>query len=225
VIKKYITIIGVVGLLIIITSNIEAKEHSIGLNPSQSTKEASIIQKVPAPPPILREQIINIRQQAKEERQKFREKLEEIKNERKKATVERIDERVSTMNKNYVLRMSKALDKLDMVLKKISEKTTLLKNKGREVGSLESAIASAKDAIDSARIAVDEQAQKSYVIEITKEAFLRANVGKTVSEFRTDLRDVHKLVVDAKQEVYNAERELVTYNIQDTAKTEQLGGE
>ena len=64
----------------------------------------------------------------------------------------------------------------------------------------------AKDAqtkIDLASEAVASQGAKVYTIDITTETNLRTNVGTTISQFRNDLTQTYKLVIDAKQAVQN----------------------
>jgi len=161
---------------------------------------------VPPPPnaPIIKQP----RDLLRDRKEDFREKFQAIRDERKKVMVERIYEKISTMNKTHTARFSTVLEKLMMIIDKISQRTQNAKSKGIDTLAVDSAIAAAKTAIDAAKAAVVVQSAKTYSIEIASKSTLKTNVGSLVSMFRKDLKDVHKAVVDAKQAVQKAEREL-----------------
>lgn len=148
------------------------------------------------------------REELKDKKEEFREKLQTIRDEKKRAMVERIDEKISRMNNTHTARFSKTLEKLEMILNRITEHGQNLKSKGIDTLKLDSAVASAKTAINAAKVAVESQSAKTYTIDVASENRLKTTVGSIVSMFRKDLRDVHKTVVDAKQAVQSAEMEL-----------------
>lgn len=160
-----------------------------------------------------------IRDEAKsriqEQKDIFKQKLSAIRDEKKRALVERIDERISVLDKNYTERLIVSVEKLQTVLNKISEKANTAKSSSVETVSVESAIANAQSAIDAAKISLLEQQSKSYQIEISPnpDSVLRSTVGSVVSRFRTDIKALHKKIVDAKQAVRNAEKEMVKLRI------------
>lgn len=179
------------------------------------TAQTDPTKQIPRPPRVIQEQkdlILKNRQDRRDvlrnTKEDFKEKLKTIRDQRKSALVERIDERISTMNKAHTRRFSAVLEKLDIILNKISDKAQDAKPRGIDTSMVDTAIIVAKTAIDTAKEAVAMQAAKSYGIEVTSEAALKINVGSVVSVFRKDLRDVHKMVVDAKQAVQKAHREL-----------------
>lgn len=129
----------------------------------------------------------------KTRREEFSVKLQTIKDEKKKTMVERIDAKLSEINTKHTDRFTEVLGKLQEHLDKISQSVT-------EKKVLED-IKTAQAAIDEAKTAVENQAAKTYVIQITNETALRLNVGTTTSQLRKDLMSTHKLVVDAKQAV------------------------
>ncbi len=124
----------------------------------------------------------------KTKREEFRTKLQTIKDEKKKAVVERIDTKLSTINEKHTDRFAGVLEKLEMILERISV-------------AQDQDTTDAQKVIDIAKKAVEEQAAKTYTITITDEARLRANVGAVTSQLRKDLMATHKTVVDAKQAV------------------------
>ncbi len=126
-------------------------------------------------------------------RDEFKTKIQTIKDQRKKNLLERIDAKISRINKKTTDRFQEILVRLQNFLDKTSQSTKDEK--------ILASVKIAQDAIDKASSAVASQAEKVYTANITDEASLRLNVGTTVSQFRQDLTGVHKTVVDAKQAV------------------------
>lgn len=152
------------------------------------------------------------RQEVQEERSarkaEFKEKLQTIKDEVKKKVVERIDSRLEAVNQKVTDRFSAILDKLEEILRRLAGRAQDAKLQGKDTGEVDLAIGSAQAAIDNVKIAVASQAANLYVIEIASESALRIDVGSVVSLLRSDLKDVHKLIVEAKQAVQNVVMEL-----------------
>lgn len=126
-------------------------------------------------------------------RDEFKVKLQTIKDQKKKALVERIDAKLNAMNIKHTDRYTKVLSNLQTILDKISKSAT-------ETAILAN-ISTAQNAINSAKLAVENQAAKPYVITISTETALRSDVGIVMSQFRQDLVATHKAVIDAKQAV------------------------
>lgn len=144
----------------------------------------------------------------KAQRALFEQKIQTIKDERRKEIVERVDSRILERNTKYTNRMSEILEKLKAILKRVSEKGAVLKSEGKDTSALDRAIASANTAISDAEAAVVAQAGKEYVITIGTETTLKTTVGSVVSTFRSDISAVHKTVIAAKQAVMKAAMEL-----------------
>lgn len=116
----------------------------------------------------------------------FKAKLQAIKDEKKKALIERIDTKLSNVNEKHTNRFTQVLSNLQTLLDKISQ---------------DADVTDAQGAVDTAQAAVADQAAKTYIITISTEIALRSDVGTVVSQLRQDLMATHKLVVDAKQKV------------------------
>lgn len=140
--------------------------------------------------------------------EEFKQRIAQIRDERKKAIVEKINSKIQNANTRLTNKMNKALDKLAQILNGIKEKAEALKAAGEDTAILDNAIAAAETAIIDARTAVTAQAGKVYSVNITDEANLRNTIGQMVSQFRLDIQAVHKLVVNAKQAVAKAISEL-----------------
>lgn len=138
----------------------------------------------------------------------FKKTLKLFKDKKKAETTERIDAKILSVNLERTDKLADALDKLQLILDRIVSKGAEAKNQGKDTSSLDAAIANAKTAIMSAQDLVSAQAGKQYIINATSEATLKFNVGDVVSSFRTDLANVHKSVINAKQAVMKAASEL-----------------
>lgn len=148
-----------------------------------------------------KEAVSQTKERLQELKDQFKERLQIIKDAKKRDLTENIDAKIASANKKHTDRFSGLLTKLQTLLDKISSEVKDAKT-----------ILLAKDAqakIDVAKDSVASQAAKVYTIEITTELSLRKNVGSTISQFRKDLMQVHKLVVDAKRTVQNLRTENV----------------
>ncbi|MEK7534330.1 MAG: hypothetical protein AAB600_03240 [Patescibacteria group bacterium] len=207
IIKSFSLVLGVASFLVFTVSALAGTASITGTTDSAVTirKPIQAIQEQ-------REMMLKNRQETKamlkDTKEDLKEKLNVIRDEKKKVLVEKIDDKITTMNKTHTAKFSAVLEKLMMILNKITDRAQNAKLKGVDTSTVDSAIEAAKKAIDVAKAAVTTQSAKTYSIEVTSETTLKTKVGRVVSMFRKDLRDVHKIVVDAKQAVQKAEREL-----------------
>jgi hypothetical protein len=136
-------------------------------------------------------------------RDEFNEHILTIKDQAKKALIERIDARITEVNKNQTTKFIDVLNKLQAFVDRASVTAS---------GTAKLIDATtAQNLINSARTATTSQAEKSYVITIIDDPTLKANAGVTVSQFKHDLSAVHKLIMDAKLAVLKifASKEIV----------------
>lgn len=193
-------------LFLIFTSNVNAQTTTTG---SAKTITTTNTQTATDATSKLKQQIKAVVQAKREE---FKAKLQIIKNQKKKALVERIDAKLAKVNKNQTSKFTEVLSRLQAFLDKISKSAT-----GTTVPA---DINTAQVAIDAAKAAVETQAVKIYTMTITDDSKLKLNAGETVSQLRQDLTTLYKLVVDAKQAVQklNADRELIKKEATSSAK-------
>lgn len=132
-------------------------------------------------------------QEVSQKREEFKNKLKNLKDERKKLIVEKIDQKYDLVNKKWVAKWNKALIRLTEILAKIKQRDN--------EGKLSQAISDAQAKIASAQAKVDEQAAKTYVINISSEDKLGPSVRETNQQFKNDIKAVHELVKDAHKAV------------------------
>jgi len=206
-VKTFSLVLGVASFLLFTVSVLAETA------PITGTTDSAVTRKKPIQP--IRDQrdlMLKNRQETKvmpkDAKEDIKEKLNVIRDEKKKSLVERIDDKITIMNRTHTTKFSTVLEKLMMILNKITDRAQNAKLKGIDTSAVDSAIEAAKAAIDVAKAAVTTQSVKTYSIEVVSETTLKTTVGRIVSMFRKDLRNVHKIVVDAKQAVQKAEREL-----------------
>ncbi|VVA43998.1 conserved exported hypothetical protein [Candidatus Roizmanbacteria bacterium] len=137
----------------------------------------------------------------KEKRKAFREKIETIKDERKKLLTEKIDNRMSTVNRNQTDRMINALNRLTEHINKLQERITQAKENNIDVSTVESAISTAQTAISSVLALVEQQAAKDYAFTISDEANLGQSVKASYDTLSQDLKNTQESLVKAKEAV------------------------
>lgn len=119
-------------------------------------------------------------------------KLEKFKDKKKAEVADRVNTNLNEINQKQTEQMLKHLDKMSALLTKL--------------GSSGSSISDAKTAIASASAAARAQAEKDYTITITAESAVKKDAQKVRDALHTDLRNVRKQVIAAKQAVANAIR-------------------
>jgi hypothetical protein len=146
---------------------------------------------------------INARQQTKEElKLEFREKLQELKNERKRKVVEGFDEKISGMNVSWLDKWTRTLDRLSGILDKIESRAE------RAEVDIADEVVEARTVISRARGVVEAQGEKIYVIEFDDESDLGQGARATIAEVRADYNEVKESVSEAREAVYGALKSL-----------------
>lgn len=144
------------------------------------------------------------RESFKSEREAFKEKLSELKDDRRKKILEKADVRIEALNKKHTTKMNEILVLLNDVLVRLDGKVASATATGKDTTSASTAIATARTTVSTAQTAVSEQSAKDYTPTITDEASLGSVMSATMKTFNSDLKAVHKLVMNAKQDVRKA---------------------
>ena len=146
-----------------------------------------------------------MKEEIETERESLKIRLEKIKDERKKESVEKIDQRIDALNEKMMRHFSSVLNKLEDMLIKITERADRASvERGLDVSSVRSSIDNAHVVIASARSAIESQLGKTYAVSITTEENLRIDVGKTRQVFGADLAKVRDSVKSAHSAVKDA---------------------
>lgn len=153
---------------------------------------------------------IRIEFQAK--RDEFHAKLQDLRDQRKKLIVDRVDKRLATINQNWVQRMNASILKLENLLSKFSARADKLKAEGKDTSDVDAAITDAETAIQVAKDVVEAQKAKEYVADLTNEENLRSTVGESMTNLRKDLKIAHDVIKVAKQKVIDVARAIAKIN-------------
>jgi len=134
-------------------------------------------------------------------REEFRTRLSTVRDEKKKAIVDRTDKRIVEINANRTSIMTRHLTKIEETLNKIETRALEVEKKGKDISAVRAAIATARTAIASAKAAIATQAAKTYTIDVTTEDKLGLAVSSTRTAFAKDLQAAHQSVVTARKSV------------------------
>ena len=111
------------------------------------------------------------------QREELKTKLKNIKDERKKTAVERIDKNLTDLNARMMAHYTNVLDQISGVLARVVSRADKAQTNGKDVTTARIAITDAQNAIDAARVAVVAQAGKTYSMNISGDATLKNDVG------------------------------------------------
>lgn len=205
--QKRFLLLTVVILVFLATSPASALTPK-DLQASISAKREQIKETVQERRMMIKENIQEHKDAVQEKREAFKEKIKTIRDQKKQVVVERIANKLTTVNQNQTTRLTGVIEKLTNFITTIEEKVSKAKTDGQDTSLAETAVSNAKTAIDNARSAVATQVATDYTITINTENTLRNDVGVITNQFRSDMQATHKAVVDAKQAVMQAAREV-----------------
>lgn len=167
----------------------------------------------------------NALERAKDAREKFKTRLQTIKNERKQKTVEGIDQKIATHNTRWVNHWNEVLGRLREIVAKIQTNADRAEENGKDISGVENKIGAANAAIESAQAAVNTQAGKTYTISITSENNLREDVQPVIEQFKEDVKTVLESVKTARKAVQEAFKSLRDIHGTDAPKTSTESGD
>lgn len=183
----------------------EIKDAKVQLKNTEKTMKEDIKKRKEEFNDTVKTKRAELQDQIKTKREELKVRLDKIKDEHKKKTVERIDQRIDALNDKMMRHFSSVLVKLEEMLVRISERADRVSiERGLDVSSVRSAIDKANTAIASARSAIEVQSGNIYTIKITTESALKIDVGKARQALNTDLAKVRDAVKAAHLTVKDA---------------------
>lgn len=133
-------------------------------------------------------------------------RLAKFRDKKKAQVAERINSALANINERITTTMDKHLGVMSGILDKLESRVNSGTADIKDPAEVRSAIADARVAISSVSGVVAIQADKDYVLEATSEATIRKDMQGVKEQLRSDLGQLRKLVIDAKQKVANAIR-------------------
>ncbi|HUX35852.1 MAG TPA: hypothetical protein VMV71_02355 [Candidatus Paceibacterota bacterium] len=138
---------------------------------------------------------------------KLKADLQNIKDNAKKAAVERIDQNIADLNTRITTHYANVLDQIAEILGRIVSRTDTAQANGKDVIAARSAITNAQNTIAAARTAVSAQTGKIYSLGITTSTAstaLKGVVGITRQALQKDLKNAEDSVKAARDAVRQA---------------------
>lgn len=130
--------------------------------------------------------------------------LRGIRNEKKRAVVQRVGENIALMNGRLTERYSRMLVKIEEQLARISSRVDELANQEKDIQSARAATQKAREAINAAKNEVSVQAGKVYDFDFKDEATAKAGLDEARRKLRDDLaalreklRQAHRATVES----------------------------
>jgi chromosome segregation ATPase len=134
------------------------------------------------------------KKQIEARREELKQKLAVIKDARKKATVEKIDAQLQSINAKRLETFSATLNRIEEIIQKVSSRADKAQANGVDVTTVRNDIATFKTALAAARSAIIVQTSKVYTIAVVDETTLKVNVEKARQALQADLKKVQDLV-------------------------------
>lgn len=131
----------------------------------------------------------------------LKEKLQLMKDRKKAALIERINEKCQNINEKRTDSMSKMLEKMSSILENVGNRTSSASANGKDTSSVDTAIAAAHTTITDAQSAVAVQAGTKCVVTVNSETTAKNDVGTAISGLEKNLKIVFDKVIAAKRSV------------------------
>lgn len=149
-----------------------------------------------------------VKENIQAKREETKAKIQNLRDQRKQKTVERIQMKLGDVNNRRTDHFLEILKRFSTILDKIESRTEKAKAVGKNVTSVETALASARAAITTAETAVSAQKAKTYQITVNSDTTAKNDVGVTTKQLQQDLQTVHDTVKAAGDAVQNVFKEI-----------------
>ena len=218
------------GVALVVTGGVRAETGTTtGKSPEEIEEYKEMLRATKAPlieaeKARMREQKLPIRVENKEDRLKmkedlktrieqrreeFKDKLEEMRDVRKKAILERVNDRICRINSTRTAAMTRHLTTMTNILNRVEERAASAEARGKDVSSVDAAVATARSAIATAQAAVVAQEERPCDLAISgDETTVGSEVSAARQALKSQLESVHLLVKAARQATGDAIRAL-----------------
>ena len=136
-----------------------------------------------------------------ERKQKFQENLKNFKDEKKRRLVERLHQRMGTVNKKATDILLKRLERLEAILGKIESRAQKKEVNGAKVTAVYTEIEAVNENIADLKDKIVEQADKVYDFDISDEQNVRSQAQPAVLLIKTDLKSLRDELVSIRKEM------------------------
>lgn len=177
---------------VIVTSLLAAKPANVGRNIDKKVgnQVASRSLELKQEREQAREEFRTSTASAQERRQALLEKFSEIKDERKKSILEKLQGNVTDRQQRWGEHWSDVLTRLGTILDKIES-----------VGGTTAEVTTARASIQAAQTAIDDFKAQTYEVSFESEDTVGQHMSTLVQQFKSDSKDVFSLIKQAKDDV------------------------
>ncbi|MDP1706334.1 MAG: hypothetical protein Q8L36_00760 [bacterium] len=135
-------------------------------------------------------------------REALKEKLSIIKDEKKQEVVSRLNENINELNKKKTEEFSKVVAKLEGIWASIQKRASQVAQNGVEVGFISDTQIQINSLFSAAKDSLNQQAGKSYELNITTENNLKTDIGQVRQTLESDLKAVREKMGAIKELLY-----------------------
>lgn len=142
------------------------------------------------------------------------ERLKTLKDEKKKEIVTRVADKFGDINTRMTAHFEKAVEKIEVLARRIENKANELEAGGADVAAVKSAIAEVFIATEATRSAIAAQAGKVYSVAeaVTNETTIGQGIAGIRETMKNDLNAVQETMRAAKEKVRGAAEALKAVN-------------
>ena len=153
--------------------------------------------------------------------QQLRERLENIRDEKKREIIGKIYFRIQSLNDRLCVHFLIVLEKLELMLERIESGAAKAKMKSLDTTAVEEAINIAREKIASVKNEIALHAEKVYSFEFSNEQEVKIKIGEIRQAFHQDIVELREKVKEAFQLVREAALKLAQIPGVDEIKIEK----
>lgn len=144
-----------------------------------------------------------VRERVREEQQglleQYRERLQLLKDDRKKAMVDILNNRMCTLNRNRMQTLNNHLDRMLKIVNRVTERVTSMNREGINLDTLNSTVETARTAINQAQTAVETQQMRECTVGITgQDASVGVEIRNSIAKLEREINAVQLKVRSAR---------------------------
>lgn len=144
-----------------------------------------------------------VRERVREEQQglleQYRERLQLLKDDRKKAMVDVLNNRMCTLNRTRMQTLNNHLDRMLKIVNRVTERVTSMNREGINLDTLNSTVETARTAINQAQTAVETQQMRECAVGITgQDASVGVEIKNSIAKLEREINAVQLKVRSAR---------------------------
>lgn len=195
---KKVLLLSLLLLFSAVTVHAEESSSQSGKRIYKDSIKPTIVQK--------REEIKDLRQKALDD---MKLKISQMKDEKKKMTVQKLGDRLCMLQSNRVTDMKKQMAVIEKVMGRVTDASVEQKAKGKDVTAIESALTTAREKYKTAQQAITALSTRTCAVSLSgNEATVGAEMKKAVSDLEVEVKKTRESIKAVRSAVEDAVRAL-----------------